>query len=160
MQNIALLGATGSIGSSTLKVLRLNQDRFHLYSAAASSSVERMVSIAREFSPSLMAMADDKAARELDRVLKTEGMHIEVLSGDEGVAMCAATPEIDIAVCAVVGAAGLKPALAAVRAGHTIALANKDFMERATESVVSASPGLTGNASRTAPRVTRFKPRI
>lgn len=128
MQKIALLGATGSIGTSTLKVLRLNSERFELYSAAASRSVEGMAAIASEFHPKVMAMHDPAAARELESRLKELGIRTEVLAGDEGVAQCAAAPEVDIAVCAVVGAAGLRPALAAVRAGHTIALANKEAL--------------------------------
>lgn len=128
MQKIALLGATGSIGTSTLKVLRLNAESFELYSAAASRSVDKMVEIVSEFHPKLAAMFDHDAALELERRLKELGLKTEVLAGEEGVAQCAGAPEVDIAVCAVVGAAGLKPALAAVRAGHTVALANKEAL--------------------------------
>ncbi len=129
MRKISLLGATGSIGTSTLDVLRRNKDRFSLCAAACGSNDAAMLEIAREFRPELVAVADRDAASRLEAAVKEEGLRTEVLSGQEGVCECARAPGADgITVCAVVGAAGLPGALAAVREGCTVALANKEAL--------------------------------
>ena len=129
MRKISLLGATGSIGRSTLDVLRRHQGEFSLCAAACGSNAEAMLAIAREFRLPLCAVADQAAASKLEKALREEGIKTEVLSGQEGVCQCARAPGRDgITVCAVVGAAGLPGALAAVREGCTVALANKEAL--------------------------------
>ena len=128
MRRISLLGATGSIGSSTLKVLKENRDEYVLTAAAAGSNVKAMAAIIRNFHPLIAAMADEKAAHELHKIVKSEGLDTEVLSGEEGVIECARFDDADTVVCAVVGAAGLKPALEAARCGKILALANKEAL--------------------------------
>ena len=128
MRNVTLLGATGSIGTSTLDVLRRHKDEFKLHAVAASSSVDKMVAIVQEFKPERVAMHNEKSAQELSKRLKDSGIYAEVLAGAQGVEEVAGDGAADVVVGAIVGAAGLKPVIAAVRSGCVIALANKEAL--------------------------------
>lgn len=128
MRNVTLLGATGSIGTSTLDVLRRHKDEFKLHAVAASSSVDKMVAIVQEFKPERVAMHNEKSAQELSKRLKDLGLYAEVLAGAQGVEDVAGDGAADVVVGAIVGAAGLKPVIAAVRTGCVIALANKEAL--------------------------------
>ncbi|MBO6155955.1 MAG: 1-deoxy-D-xylulose-5-phosphate reductoisomerase [Succinivibrio sp.] len=128
MRNVTLLGATGSIGTSTLDVLRRHKDEFKLHAVAASSSVDKMVAIVQEFKPERVAMHNEKSAQELSKRLKDSGLYAEVLAGAQGVEEVAGDGATDVVVGAIVGAAGLKPVIAAVRSGCVIALANKEAL--------------------------------
>ena len=128
MRNVTLLGATGSIGTSTLDVLRRHKDEFKLHAVAASSSVDKMVAIVQEFKPERVAMHNEKSAQELSKRLKDSGLYAEVLAGAQGVEDVAGDGAADVVVGAIVGAAGLKPVIAAVRTGCVIALANKEAL--------------------------------
>ena len=128
MRNVTLLGATGSIGTSTLDVLRRHKDEFKLHAVAASSSVDKRVAIVQEFKPGRVAMHNEKSAQELSKRLKDSGLYAEVLAGAQGVEEVAGDGAADVVVGAIVGAAGLKPVIAAVRTGCVIALANKEAL--------------------------------
>lgn len=128
MRNVTLLGATGSIGTSTLDVLRSHKDEFKLHAVVASSSVDKMVAIVQEFKPERVAMHNEKSAQELSKRLKDSGLYAEVLAGAQGVEEVAGDGAADVVVGAIVGAAGLKPVIAAVRTGCVIALANKEAL--------------------------------
>ena len=128
MRNVTLLGATGSIGTSTLDVLRRHKDEFKLHAVAASSSVDKMVAIVQEFKPERVAMHNEKSAQELSKRLKDSGLYAEVLAGAQGVEEVAGDGAAEVVVGAIVGAAGLKPVIAAVRTGCVIALANKEAL--------------------------------
>lgn len=128
MRNVTLLGSTGSIGTSTLDVLRRHKDEFKLHAVAASSSVDKMVAIVQEFKPERVAMHNEKSAQELSKRLKDSGLYAEVLAGAQGVEEVAGDGAADVVVGAIVGAAGLKPVIAAVRTGCVIALANKEAL--------------------------------
>ena len=128
MRNVTLLGATGSIGTSTLDVLRRHKDEFKLHAVAASSSVDKMVAIVQEFKPERVAMHNEKSAQDLSKRLKDSGLYAEVLAGAQGVEEVAGDGAADVVVGAIVGAAGLKPVIAAVRTGCVIALANKEAL--------------------------------
>ena len=128
MRNVTLLGATGSIGTSTLDVLRRHKDEFKLHAVAASSSVDKMVAIVQEFKPERVAMHNEKSAQDLSKRLKDSGLYAEVLAGAQGVEEVAGDGAADVVVGAIVGAAGLKPVIAAVRSGCVIALANKEAL--------------------------------
>lgn len=128
MRNVTLLGATGSIGTSTLDVLRRHKDEFKLHAVAASSSVDKMVAIVQKFKPERVAMHNEKSAQELSKRLKDSGLYAEVLAGAQGVEEVAGDGAADVVVGAIVGAAGLKPVIAAVRTGCVIALANKEAL--------------------------------
>ncbi len=128
MKAITLLGATGSIGTSTLDVLSRHPEKFSLYAACAQRNVEKMLEIILKFKPKKVALSNEQAALVLkDKVLSLH-LDVEILRGESGVIELAADPKADIVVGAIVGAAGLKPLLAAVKNGGTIALANKEAL--------------------------------
>lgn len=128
MRSVSLLGATGSIGSSTLDVIRRHKDEFKLHAIAACKSVDKTVGIIKEFKPQRVALFDEESAVKLKEILKEQNLYTEVLAGAEGVEEIAGDGASDIVVDAIVGAAGLKPVLAAVKTGCVIALANKEAL--------------------------------
>ena len=123
MKKIAVLGSTGSIGTQTLDVCR--RLGYEIVALAAGSNAELLEKQAREFSPKLVAAADENAARRLSIALSGTG--ITVLGGEQAV-LEAAAAECDIVLNAVTGIAGLRPTIAAVEAGNDIALANKETL--------------------------------
>jgi 1-deoxy-D-xylulose-5-phosphate reductoisomerase len=125
---IALLGATGSIGASTLKVLRLHPERFSLFAVSAHSQVAALLAICREFSPAVVVLTDPNAQAELRAGLAQAGLRPSVLIGRAGLVEIAQHTAVDTVVAAVVGAAGLPSTLAAARAGKRILLANKESL--------------------------------
>ncbi len=138
---LTLLGATGSIGLSTLDVVRRHPDRFSVYALTAATHVEEMATLCREFNPAVAVMADaDAAARLVDMLADLP--ETRVLAGEAGLVEVAAASEADTVVAAIVGAAGLVPTLAAVKAGKRVLLANKEalvmsgqlFMDAVAES--------------------------
>ncbi|BAN68670.1 1-deoxy-D-xylulose-5-phosphate reductoisomerase [endosymbiont of unidentified scaly snail isolate Monju] len=128
MSGIVVLGSTGSIGLSTLDVLARHADRYRVVALAANSDVDRLFAQCLQFRPALAAMADTDAAARLAERLREAAPEIEVLGGAEGVIRAAEHPDADQVMAAIVGAAGLQPALAAVRAGKRILLANKEAL--------------------------------
>ena len=134
-RSIALLGSTGSIGRQTLEVVR--ELGVAVAALTANSSVDLIERQAREFSPRLVALYDEAAARELKARLSDTG--IEVLSGMDGLLAAATAEEADTVVTAVVGMIGLKPTLAAISKGKRIALANKETLVCAGELVMDAA---------------------
>ncbi len=128
MKAVTLLGATGSIGTSTLDVLSRHPDDFYLYAACAQRNVDKMLEIIVKFKPKKVALSNEAAALDLKERLASMHLLVEVLSGEAGVIELAADPVADIVVGAIVGAAGLKPVLSAVKNGCTIALANKEAL--------------------------------
>ncbi|HEY9118607.1 MAG TPA: 1-deoxy-D-xylulose-5-phosphate reductoisomerase [Marinobacter sp.] len=126
-RSITILGATGSIGLNTLDVIRRHPDRFSVHALTASTSVESMAQLCHEFRPRYAVMADQKAAQALTIALSNLPS-VTVLSGNEALAQVAADAEADTVMAAIVGAAGLPPTLAAVRAGKRVLLANKEAL--------------------------------
>ena len=127
-RRLALLGATGSIGASTLDVVARHPDRFEVVALAAHSSVNRMVELCRTFRPAWAAMVDPTAALHLQREMAGAGLPTRVLAGPEGLEAVATLTEVDTVLAAIVGAAGLPSTLAAARAGKRILLANKESL--------------------------------
>jgi 1-deoxy-D-xylulose-5-phosphate reductoisomerase len=136
MNAITLLGATGSIGSSTLDVIARHPDRFSLHAVTASSSVASLVRICARFRPRVAVIADESLLGTLRDALKGAGLDTVAAAGSAALADAARAPECDTVVAAIVGAAGLVPTLAAARAGKRVLLANK-------ESIVCAGRLLT-----------------
>ena len=134
MKELIILGSTGSIGTQALEVAR--RDGYKVNALAAGSNIKLLEEQAREFKPSLVAVFDENAARELENNLKDTD--IKVLSGVEGVCE-AATVKGDIVINAIVGIAGLKPTLAAIEASKDIALANKETLVTGGELVMKAA---------------------
>ncbi|HHQ4757935.1 TPA: 1-deoxy-D-xylulose-5-phosphate reductoisomerase [Aeromonas hydrophila] len=128
MHNLVILGASGSIGQSTLKVLRHNPGRWQVLALTAASSVEAMLRDCLEFSPRFAVMVDEAAASELAAQLKTHGSATRVMAGSAALCEVAAHPDAHSVMAAIVGAAGLAPTMAAVRAGKRILLANKEAL--------------------------------
>ena len=128
MRNITILGATGSIGNSTLKVIAENPDLLSVTALAAGSNVEKMVELCRKWQPKYAAMSDHNAALTLSRQLRELGIKTEVMAGEEGVCQLASLNEVDTVMAAIVGAAGLIPTMAAVKAGKRVLLANKEAL--------------------------------
>ncbi|MFQ2719870.1 1-deoxy-D-xylulose-5-phosphate reductoisomerase [Aeromonas caviae] len=128
MQNLVILGASGSIGQSTLKVLRHNPGRWQVLALTAARSVDAMLRDCLEFSPRFAVMVDEGAASDLAGRLTAHGSTTRVLSGQAALCDVAAHPDAHSVMAAIVGAAGLAPTMAAVRAGKRILLANKEAL--------------------------------
>ncbi len=128
MQKITLLGATGSIGKSTLAILSQHTDQYQLFAVSANTDVEALLTICRQWQPSYAVMADAHSAEQLAMKLHQHRLSTQVLSGEEGLVSISAHPECNTVVAAVVGAAGLLPAMAAAHAGKKICLANKEAL--------------------------------
>ncbi|HKK05177.1 MAG TPA: 1-deoxy-D-xylulose-5-phosphate reductoisomerase [Gammaproteobacteria bacterium] len=127
-KGIAIFGATGSIGVSTLDVLARHDRRYRVVALTARDRVDRLYEQCLTHRPQYAAMADVEAAERLRERLRSEAPEIEVLAGEEGLCRIAALPEVDYVMAAIVGAAGLQPTLAAARAGKRILLANKEAL--------------------------------
>lgn len=127
MKQLTILGSTGSIGCSTLDVVRHNPEHFRVVALVAGKNVTRMVEQCLEFSPRYAVM-DDEASAKLKTMLQQQGSRTEVLSGQQAACDMAALEDVDQVMAAIVGAAGLLPTLAAIRAGKTILLANKESL--------------------------------
>ena len=125
MKQLTILGSTGSIGCSTLDVVRHNPEHFRVVALVAGKNVARMVEQCLEFSPRYAVMDDEASAKLLKTMLQQQGSRTEVLSGQQAACDMAALEDVDQVMAAIVGAAGLLPTLAAIRAGKTILLANQ-----------------------------------
>jgi len=128
VKGIAVLGATGSIGVSTLDVIARHPDRYRVVALTANTQVERLFQQCQQFQPAFAVMTDADCARQLELLLQNAALTTRVLSGLEGLEYAAALDQVDYVMAAIVGAAGLKPALAAARAGKRILLANKEAL--------------------------------
>ena len=125
MKRLAILGSTGSIGAQTLEIVRQNPD-LQVAALAAGSNVELLEKQVREFRPSLAVMWSEKAASDLKQRLSD--MEIRVAWGMEGLIEAAVLEEAEVLVTAIVGMIGIRPTIAAIEAGKTIALANKETL--------------------------------
>ncbi len=127
MKQLTILGSTGSVGTSTTAVVRANPDRFAIKALVAGLNVAVMAQQCMEFRPAFAAMAEESAAREL-RAILANGVATEVLAGEQAACELAALDDVDQVTAAIVGAAGLLPTLAAIRAGKQVLLANKESL--------------------------------
>jgi 1-deoxy-D-xylulose-5-phosphate reductoisomerase len=129
MRKLCVLGSTGSIGVSTLEVVRLHPTLFSIHSLSANTRVDEMLSQCMEFSPAIVVMVDDNAAQELKKKLCNKGLHtIEVRSGEQALIDIAQDDATDTVMAAIVGASGLLPTMAAVKTGKRVLLANKEAL--------------------------------
>lgn len=134
MKRIALLGATGSVGSATLEVVRRHADLFRVVALSAARSVDALEELAAEFEPCLAAVADPTALHR-----RPDLVDAGWLCGSDGLLQLAALDEADIVVNAVVGAAGLRPTITALECGKRCALANKESLVAAGDLVMEAA---------------------
>ena len=128
LQGVTVLGATGSIGKSTLDVIARHPDRYRVVALTAHRQIEALAAQCIQFSPDYAVVADEQGAEQLQKLLLHSAPETTVLYGVAGLEQVAAAPEGDQVMAAIVGAAGLKPTLAAVRAGKRILLANKEAL--------------------------------
>ena len=126
LQQLTILGATGSIGLSTLDVVRRHSDRYQVFALSAASRWQKLADLCIEFQPQYAVIADEQFVPELTGALK--GQSTQVLAGIEGLEMVASTDAVDTVMAAIVGAAGLLPTLAAAKAGKKVLLANKEAL--------------------------------
>ena len=138
MKRIAILGSTGSIGRSTLRVAESYPDRFEIVALAAGSNLEAAFEQARRWRPRMISMAKEADADDLRARLKKQGLSaIEVTHGAPGTVQVATHPEVDFVVSAIVGVAGLEATYEAVRAGKVLGLANKECLVAAGELITA-----------------------
>lgn len=134
MKNVVLLGSTGSIGTSTTKVAEDLPDQIRLVGLAAGNNAELLLKQIRKFQPEAVSLADPQRAAELRDIVGTTP---RVYSGPEGLIKLATLPSADIVLIAIVGTAGLRPALAAIRAGKDLAIASKEILVMAGQIVMA-----------------------
>ncbi len=135
MKCLSVLGATGSIGTSTLEIVAAFPERFSVGALCAGNNVALLAAQIERFSPELAVVVDEERAAALRKRLSSQSA-VTVMSGAEGYCAAATLPSADTVVSAIVGAAGLDPTLAAIEAGKTIALANKEVLVMAGEVVM------------------------
>jgi 1-deoxy-D-xylulose-5-phosphate reductoisomerase len=136
MRRIAILGSTGSIGRSTLRVAETYPDRFRIVSLAAGRNLDSAFEQARHWQPKVISVSAEKDAEALYRRLKKEGLsHTEVVHGAAGATQVATHPDADFVVSAIVGVAGLEATYAAVKGGKIVGLANKECLVAAGELI-------------------------
>jgi 1-deoxy-D-xylulose-5-phosphate reductoisomerase len=128
MQAITVLGATGSIGVSTLDVIARHPDKYSVFALTAHRQIEKLAGQCLQFKPTYAVVADDGAAVALQALLSAQGSATEVLFGREALCAVSSAEGVDTVMAAIVGAAGLEPTMAAVRAGKKILLANKEAL--------------------------------
>ena len=133
MKQIAILGSTGSIGTQTLDVVRQHPDAFSVYALSAHRSIDLLIKQALEFNPAVVCIADETYYRPLCEALSD--LPIRVLAGKKALAEMVTMPAIDVVVAAMVGYAGLRPTIEAIKAKKTIALANKETLVVAGEII-------------------------
>ncbi len=136
MKTLSILGATGSIGTSCLDIVRLHPDRFQVKAMTCATSLEPMARLVAEFHPEMVAVLNEENAVALSRLL-TGSHKPEIRFGQEGYKAAAAWPSSDAVLLAMVGAAGLAPALCAIDAQKEVALANKETLVMAGELVMA-----------------------
>ena len=136
MKQLSVLGSTGSIGRNTLEIVKRFPDRFHVRALAAKTSTALLARQIGQFRPDLAVVIDAARAAELSGLLGADS-RVEILYGDDGYAAAATHGAVDTVVAAMVGAAGLKPTLAAIDAHKDIALANKETLVMAGEIVIA-----------------------
>ena len=133
MKQIAILGSTGSIGTQTLDVVRRHPNEFSVYALSAHRSVDLLIQQALEFNPAVVCIADERYYTHLRDALSD--LPIKVLAGMDAISQMVTMPDIDVVVAAMVGYAGLRPTMEAIRAKKPIALANKETLVVAGEII-------------------------
>ncbi len=145
VKKIALLGATGSIGRSTLDIVVRFPERYQVVAMGGGKNISELITLARRFRPQLISVQEESGARELNQALVDSGLSIPVMVGQSGAVAVATFPQADFVIAAMVGAVGLEPTHAALMAGKDVALANKESMVMAGRLLnqVVASTGAT-----------------
>ena len=138
MKRLTVLGSTGSIGRNTLRIVSMFPDRFQIKALAAKSRIDLLAEQVHQFQPETVVVFNGTIADELQALLDGS-VRVEILHGPDGYDAAAARPDVDMVVAAMMGAAGLKPTLAAINSGQDIALANKETLVMAGDIVMEAA---------------------
>ena len=128
IKSVTVLGATGSIGDSTLDVIARHPDRYRVFALTANSDADKLFALLQKFQPRYAVLRDERAAERLHEHVRAQGLVTQVLSGEAGLVEVASHADVDTVVAAIVGAAGLASTFAAVQAGKRILLANKEAL--------------------------------
>jgi 1-deoxy-D-xylulose-5-phosphate reductoisomerase len=139
MQHITILGATGSIGASTLDVLARHPDRYTVYALTAHSKVAELAALCKQFRPVRAVVGTAQAAQALSAMLRDAGVRTEVEYGEAALCAVANDPQVDMVMAAIVGAAGLAPTLAAAESGKKVLLANKEALVMSGQLFIDAA---------------------
>ncbi len=140
IKRITILGSTGSIGRNTLEIVSSHRSRFEVVVLTAGNNIDLLEKQIKSFSPKVVALADEIAARKLQkRIGKNHVSPLQILSGQDGIAEAAAYNDSDFVLSAIVGAAGLIPTMSAIRSGKTIGLANKEALVMAGKIIIKES---------------------
>ena len=135
VKELAILGSTGSIGTQTLDIVRAYPDRYNVYALCAHRSIDKLVEQAIEFKPEVVCIADESLYDSLNTKLLSLNFTGKVWAGSDSIAEVVTMPSVDVVVAAMVGYAGLRPTIEAIKAGKTIALANKETLVVAGEII-------------------------
>lgn len=138
-QSVCILGVTGSIGQSTLKILNQHPDKYSVFAISAHSRISELVDICKQFQPKVVVVPKQKVDELVALFVKSELQNIEILTDQEGLVSIASHPDVDVVMAAIVGAAGLLPTLAAVKAGKRVLLANKEALVMSGEIMMQAA---------------------
>lgn len=138
MQNVVILGSTGSIGVSTLDVLARHPERYRVFALVARQRIDKLLEQVCTFRPHFVVVMDTDAAETLRNRIRDMRISCEVLTGADALAAVVSAPEVDVVMAAIVGAAGLMPTLAAAKAGKKILLANKEALVMSGELFLNA----------------------
>ncbi len=148
MQTVTVLGATGSIGCNTLDVINRHPDKYRVFAITGNSQLELLMEQAQKCAPRYVVIADDANYKLACELASQYGVDAEILAGAKALEEVSSAPEVDAVMAAIVGAAGLLPTLAAVKAGKRVLLANKEalvmsgalFIEAANQSGAEILP--------------------
>ncbi|SDH68125.1 1-deoxy-D-xylulose 5-phosphate reductoisomerase [Vibrio xiamenensis] len=138
MRKLTILGATGSIGASTFKVIEQNPDAFSVVALVAGRNVSQMLALCVRWKPEYAVMATADAAKQLEVELRTQGLSTQVGYGVDAMCEMASLSQVDTVMAAIVGAAGLLPTMAAVKAGKRVLLANKEALVMSGQLFIDA----------------------
>ena len=135
MKKIAVLGSTGSIGVSTLEIVKAFPEHYQVVALTAGNNIDLLLKQIKRFRPRIVSVVSESDAQKLSQQLK--GVDVEICCGVEGMIRCAIVPDTDMVVAAVVGAAGLVPTMAAIKSGKDVALANKETLVTAGSLIMA-----------------------
>lgn len=138
MQSVTILGATGSIGLSTLDVMSRHRSEYSLYAVTGNTNVDGMIALCQQHHPSIAVMANEQAAEKLQTAVLKLGLDVTVRSGKNALIEVSSCNEVDIVMAAIVGGAGLMPTMAAAQSGKRICLANKEALVMSGELFLDA----------------------
>ncbi|MCF2950154.1 1-deoxy-D-xylulose-5-phosphate reductoisomerase [Paraglaciecola aquimarina] len=139
VQKISILGATGSIGQSTIDVVSRHSGQFKVFALTANRNLELLLAQAKACQPEYVVVADETCYKQAKQLFSQANLHCEVLVGQEGLIQVASATDVDIVMAAIVGAAGLLPTLAAAKSGKKVLLANKESLVMSGDLFIQAA---------------------